>query len=683
MQIGGILQSAVWQLAGFSILLVLVLWKIRDRAQIRREIDLRLVARNSTEEMERGQARESARNQVLEMLVSNEPLGLLLDAIARLVRDQAGGARCIILLKSKGADERVWSREGDFSVAASPGVPEPWLRALQRPRSVPVEVWRHPREFSDPKTDSRWRVFIGALSAQGPAETVPPGMTPLVIRSVPIGDSEASLGAILLVYTEPPGSEPWNKLLTVVAGLAQIAIHHRRYCDEIDFQAHHDALTGLPNRILLDRRLEDGIIEARLLDHRLAVCYLGFDNFKQINDRFSHRAGDEFLAEVATRITAVVGPDDTVARVGGDEFVVLLANPGNTAAAADHAARILEVIRKPMTVNGQDLMATASIGVSVFPSDGQESADLQRQADAAMYYAKSLGKNRVQIFSDNIETLDGVRIEQDLRHGLQRGWFKVYYQPKFTAEGRLAGAEALLRLNHPRHGQIPPGTFIPIAEATGLVIPIGAWVIAEVCRQIAEWRRRARIPLVVAVNVSAIQMSRPDFAGSVEKCLAAHAVPPSCLELEVTESMVIGAESEAHRQMQLLRAIGILISIDDFGTGFSSLSYLHRLQIDAIKLDRSFSQTIATDVAAQRLVRAVIGVARGLGLDVIAEGVETEEQRVQLVAAGCPVMQGYLFARPGPPEALESLLAPDPAGDDLGRLYGALKPLAQSVASPH
>jgi EAL domain-containing protein (putative c-di-GMP-specific phosphodiesterase class I) len=304
-----------------------------------------------------------------------------------------------------------------------------------------------------------------------------------------------------------------------------------------------------------------------------------------------------------------------------------------------------------------------------------------------MYYAKSRGKNCAQAFADNSRTLDGVRMEQDLRHALEKGWFDVYYQPKFTADNRLAGLEALIRLNHPRHGQILPGEFIGIAESTELIVPIGAWVLTEVCRQIAEWRARNLAPVVVAVNVSAVQMSRVDFAKSVEVCLAGHSVPSGCLELEVTESMLIDANSEAHRQMQLLRNGGVEISIDDFGTGFSSLSYLHRLEIDGVKLDRAFVQTIDHDHAAQKLVRAIIAVAQGLGLGVIAEGVETEAQRRELVAAGCPVMQGYLFAHPGPAKAVETLLLSEaqrggtPPGD-LGRLYGAIDAVSRSADAP-
>ncbi len=596
---------------------------------------------------------EGNRNRVLEMLVSNEPMGTVLDAIARLLHDQVPEALCIILVKSNQLQRSVVKENrkqaSEFNVGAAPGVPDEWLTAIGHPRAVPFEVWKQHCEFEDPQREPAWSVFVARLNGASSSQAAPAGSIPAMIRSAPIGDSDGSLGAILMVYPEPGGAEPRNQILRASARLAQIAIEHRRFCDDLDFQAHHDSLTGLPNRILLEQRLEDAIVQSRSRGHRLALLYVDVDAFNQINDRFSHRVGDEFLAEIGRRMKGALRPGDMVARIGGDEFNALLPDVGDSAAASALAHRMLEAVRQPVSVDGHELFATASVGVAMFPDDGEEAVDLGRQADAAMYYAKSLGKNRIQTFADKGDVLDDVRMEQDLRHALQEDWLTVYYQPKFSADGQLAGMEALLRMNHPRHGQILPGQFIPIAEKTELIIPIGAWVIMEVCRQIADWRRRELAPVVVAVNVSAVQVARADFAKSVENCLAAHSVPPCLLELEVTESMVIDRESEAYRQMQLLRNQGVFISIDDFGTGFSSLSYLHRLQIDAVKLDRSFVQSIDTDEAAQRLVRAMIGVAQGLGLEVIAEGVETEEPRLQLVAVGCPVMQGDFFSRPPRP----------------------------------
>ena len=456
--------------------------------------------------------------------------------------------------------------------------------------------------------------------------------------SLPIGDH----GTILLHCPDGPLAGNWEDRLRVLARFAQIGIER-----------------GLPNRALLNDRLESAVMEAQARQQRLGLLCIDVDEFRHINERVSHRSGDAVLIEVARRIRATLRPADMLARIGADEFNVILPEIADATVVLGVATRLLECVRQPMRIDDCDLNVTVSIGMTVFPEDGEEPAALLRQADAAMCYAKTLGRNRVQAFSDNARILDRVRIEQNLRSGLQKGWFRLLYQPKFTATGELAGMEALIRLHHPELGEIQPAQFIPVAESTGLIVPIGGWVIAEVCRQIAEWRLRKRSPVVVAVNVSAVQISRPDFAANVEAALVAASVPPFCLELEVTESMVIDPDSEQHRQMQLLRSLGVSISIDDFGTGFSSLSYLHRLKIDAVKLDRSFVQAIATQRGAQHLVRAMIAVAKGLGVDVIAEGVETDAQRRVLIEAGCPVMQGFLFARPSPPEMVEAFLNPE------------------------
>ncbi len=281
------------------------------------------------------------------------------------------------------------------------------------------------------------------------------------------------------------------------------------------------------------------------------------------------------------------------------------------------------------------------------------------------------------------ETLDRARMEEELRIGLRLGYFVVYYQAKVAADRRVVGFEALVRMNHPEHGLIPPGSFIPIAEESGLIVPLGAWVLEDVCRQVAEWRSRGLGQVPVAVNVSPIQICHADFAKSVEDCLSRYAIPAANLELELTEGVLIGAAGVAQDQLRRLRELGVQLSIDDFGTGYSSLSYLHRLQIDSIKLDRSFVQSIDSDDLARRLVQAMIAVAHALRLGVVAEGVETEAQRTTLIAAGCPLMQGFLFARPQPPGELEDLLrlnawdaappAADPTSGDLLRLTASLQ----------
>lgn len=684
---GGSVSSAA---AGLGAILLAIAWRRRDRRHVRRQKELRLAVRQRTEQLERGQAMEAARNRILEMLVWNAPLESVLEAIAKLACEQMPGAHGVVLLRQPpeplehGCGAVPETAEGCGAakpgIGADPGFPAEWLNVIGQRRAVPYEVWRRPCDYTALDREPAWRIFASLLRGSGEGSRA--AALPATSRSLPIGEAEAPLGAVVLFYPRPAPVSRWEDLLQPVARLAQIAIEHRRFYDELAFRANHDSLTGLPNRSLLEERLERAVFEAELGGARLALLYIDIDEFKQVNDRFGHRAGDALLNEIAVRIRLGLRPCDTVARVGGDEFNVILPDIGSAGGAEEAARRLVESVRQPLRIDGVDFTVTVSVGIAVFPDDGETAPDLQREADAAMYYAKSLGKNRTQTFSDNAAALDAVRLEQDLRRALEEDWFEVYYQPKFTAGGQLAGLEALIRMNHPSHGQILPGNFIPVAESSGLIVGIGAWVIGRVCRQIADWRRRQLAPVVVAVNVSTVQISRMDFAASVEACLASHAVPADCLEIEVTESMVINRDSEEHRQMQLLRGLGVCISIDDFGTGFSSLSYLNRLQVDAVKLDRSFAQSIDTDGGAQHVVRAMVRVAQELGLDVIAEGVETEAQRAHLVAAGCPILQGYLFARPGPPEAIEPLLCAPPPGDDLSRLYGALADGGTPVAWP-
>ena len=625
--------------------------KLRDRRHLLRELDLRNAVSVRTEELERERARERARSGILEMLVANQSLGLVLDGIVQLIRNEIPAARCAVLLH----------RADRTHIAATLGIPPDWIAALNAPHAIPFEVRKQPCVFETPATDPAWKIFTGGIESPPPAS----------VYSQPIGNPDSRTGAILVFGMEafPDGAEIGAEVLPYAARLSQISIEHSRFYDDLRFRAHHDGLTGLPNRVLFEERLSRAVTEARSLRQRLAILYVDLDRFKQINDSMSHRIGDLILCEVAARLGKALRPGDTVARIGGDEFNVLLPDIAANAEAEAISERILKSIRQTMHIEGRTLVVSASVGIAFFPEDGEDAEDLQRDADAAMYCAKGLGRDRVQSFSARNDSLDRVRMEREIRAGLRDNWFVVHYQPKISANGLFGGMEALVRLNHPLHGQIPPAQFIPLSEETGLIVPLGGWVLEEVCRQIAAWRAAGFGEIPVAVNVSPVQIARPDFAQVVEDSLARHAVSPFTLELELTESLLIGGGEESQQQMRRLRAIGITFSIDDFGTGYSSLSYLHRLKVDAIKLDRSFVQSIDTDEAARRLVQAMIGVAQGLGLNVIAEGVETEAQRSALVAAGCPMMQGYLFSRPQPPDALVeflSQLASDP--DDLFRL---------------
>jgi diguanylate cyclase (GGDEF)-like protein len=615
-----------------------IAWRSRERGHLMRERALELAVLERTADLDREHQTERERNRVLEMLVSNEPLGTVLDAVLRSVGAQCPGASCAIVLK----------RGDGCHVAAALGLPGEWLAALRVPHAVPFEVWRMPLVAQRPSSDPAWKVFAAQLKSS----------VPVALYSRPICNAGAQPGAILFLY--PEGAEPGESDIRAAEmgeRMGRLAIEQSRLYDGLQFQAHHDSLTGLANRAAFEDRLDRSLHEAAVLGQRIAVLFVDLDRFKNVNDTFSHRVGDLFLCEIAGRMKKTLRPSDTVARIGGDEFTIVANDVKDANEAGEIAARILDAIRQPLFIDGHEIAASASVGIALFPEDGADAEKLQRAADAAMYCAKDLGRDRAQAFSTRNEILDRVRMDEELRAGLREGYFVVHYQPKVSADRKLAGFEALVRMNHPVHGMIPPMSFIPVAESTGLIVPLGAWVLDEACRQIAAWESRGLRPISVAVNVSPVQICRPDFAESVAECLGRHGVAASSLELELTESLLINAAGVAQDQLRALRILGVRLSIDDFGTGYSSLSYLHRLPVDAIKLDKSFVQSIDTDKLAHQLVHAMIGVAHGLGLKVVAEGVETEGQRDALLEAGCSLMQGFLFARPRPAAELEEFLS--------------------------
>lgn len=641
-------------LLGLSASFLLAFVRVR-MSQVRRERGLEAAVRQRTEELELERSRERCRNRVLEMLAANQSLGNVLDSICSLIQQELPEARAAVLLK----------RHEGWNVASAPGIAAEWVRALSVSHSVPFEVWKKPADFPSPAQNPAWHSFFSRLGENVPAH----------ICSAPAGNPELPVGALLVFNSSRARG---HSVLTSASRLAQLAIEHSRFYEELNFQAHHDSLTGLANRSLFTERLGRSIHEAENRNGKVGLLFIDLDHFKEINDRLSHRAGDLLLTEMADRMRRTVRPGDTVARIGGDEFNILLANINSLEEAEDVAERILKCMREPFTVQGVTMAVSGSVGIAMFPDDGSDPDQLQRDADAAMYCAKNLGRNRIQAFGSRNETLDRVRMEQDLRQALKDGSFEVYYQPKVAADGHFGGLEALLRLNHPVHGQISPATFIPVAEESGLIVQLGAWVLDEVCRQIAEWQSIGLGQVCVAVNVSPLQLTRPDFSSTVRETLNRYGIAPWNLELELTESLLMRGGEESQVQMRELRGLGIRFSLDDFGTGYSSLSYLHRLPVDCIKLDRSFVQCIDSDSNARRLVQAMIGVAQGLGLSVVAEGVETEEQRSVLIAAGCPMMQGYLFARPKPASQVTDLLREGTS--DLDHLSHALRVSAIPVA---
>lgn len=415
---------------------------------------------------------------------------------------------------------------------------------------------------------------------------------------------------------------------------------------QLAWQANHDALTGLPNRYLFEDALARALKTAKRKKQRLALLFLDLDNFKHINDNLGHHLGDRLLAATAERLQARVRDSDTVARFGGDEFVVLLPDVGDAGHAEHIATDIRQVFESPVTLGGGDVTVSVSIGISLYPEDGHSATQLLANGDAAMYRAKQAGRNQVAFFDRDTAARLSSRLQMEnlLRQALAQGELEVRYQPVVScASGRTVGAEALLRWNSPVLGAVSPAVFIPVAEDTGLILGLGAWVLRQACTEAAAWPVVPGRALLLAVNVSTRQFEQPDFAARVVEILAATGLPPARLELEITESLLVSDHAQVSQNMARLREQGIRLSVDDFGTGYSSLSYLAHLPVSTLKIDRAFVARLG-ESTGDTLVHAIIALARGLGLRTVAEGIEEERQYLALRQAGCDDMQGFLFA---------------------------------------
>ncbi|PZD72922.1 putative signaling protein [Acaryochloris thomasi RCC1774] len=434
----------------------------------------------------------------------------------------------------------------------------------------------------------------------------------------------------------------------------------RQYKDEIiQLQAFHDALTGLPNRILFTDRLNLSLAEARRSQHSLAVMFMDLDRFKTINDTLGHSAGDALLQEVANRVKHCLRESDTVARWGGDEFTLLLPNIDHVEDATRTAQRILEAFREVIPLEGHDIYVNTSIGIAFYPADGKEAETLLKNADVALYQAKERGRGIYQLYNRvmNSEASEQFVLRNGLRHALDRQELLLHYQPQVDLlSGRFIGIEALLRWQHPEKGLIPPATFIPLAEETGLIIEIGEWVLRTACQQAVEWQQEGLQPLSIAVNLSARQFYEPNLVEMIADILQETQLDPSSLELEITESTAIKNIDVTQGILAQIQAMGVRIAMDDFGTGYSSLNYLTQLPLDTLKIDRAFIQNLWSEAKELEIIHAVIALGRALDLTVIAEGIDNTEQLDLLRSLNCPIVQGYLTGRPSPANELRGVL---------------------------
>ncbi|MCF8199952.1 MAG: EAL domain-containing protein [Sulfuritalea sp.] len=428
--------------------------------------------------------------------------------------------------------------------------------------------------------------------------------------------------------------------------------------ERINQLAMHDTLTGLPNRYNLQGRLEQALATARRDGGQLALMFIDLDRFKDINDTLGHHVGDDLLQEVAARLTASVRDSDVVARLGGDEFVVVLTDIDATVAGSV-ADKILKSLGVAYSIEGYELHSTPSIGIAIFPDDGRDAETLTRNADIAMYHAKSAGRNNIQFFTAamNQAAKDRHELEVGLHRALERNQLELHYQPQIDGEGRVIGAEALLRWPSPEHGMVSPLSFIPMAEETGLILPIGQWVLATACAQLKTWSTDERLrELRLAVNVSPREFREPGFVDQLHSALDSSGANPARLKLELTESLVLDNIEETIRKMQAIKKLGITFSLDDFGTGYSSLSYLTRLPLDQLKIDRAFVLKLPESTSDGVVTQTIITMAKGLGLNAIAEGVETDAQLNFLETHGCHAYQGYLFSPPLPLSEFEDFV---------------------------
>ena len=584
---------------------------------------------------------ELERRHFLETITQNQPLDESLNHLIRLLENQLPGALCSILLSKPGRFCQVAASSFSRDMMAE------WEGLRLEDISYSLGSSSNEREIS----------FIHDIAGNAPDAVLREWARLLSLKScwsAPVIGPTGTLVSLILVFFHEhrqPHLQDRSRL-EMARDMAGIAIQHSQLTDRLSYQAQHDALTGLPNRFLLEDRLQQAIAYTNRHESQLAVLIIDLDGFKYINDTVGHQCGDQVLIEVARRLRSVIRRTDTVARIGGDEFCLVLSDLRRSSDSFQVAHTCLDILRKPLMIAEHEYSISASIGISCYPEHGTEPEMLQQNADTAMYHAKFNGKNGFQVFTQEINAHLRERLELmgDLRHALENDELHLEYQPQFIADGQLVGFEALLRWNHHKRGMIFPDRFIPVAEETGLIVPIGNWVLNEACRQLAVWRQNGYTGLRVAVNVSTLQFERQDWMDTISDALKKNGVPPSCLELELTETVVMKNCERAATRLTELRALGVSSAIDDFGTGYSSLKYLQNLPIDTLKIDQSFIRNLdsSSDIQSGNgaIVQAIVTLAQQLGLRVVAEGVETNGELEVLRRLGCDFVQGYLFSRP-------------------------------------
>ncbi|MGA2961339.1 MAG: EAL domain-containing protein [Candidatus Korobacteraceae bacterium] len=608
---------------------------VERTAELRGEID----ERRKLEEFEGG------RNRLLELVAKGASVQEVLSELAVVTEAFCTDSRVLLM-----------TGENDLDAPIAPSLSRQFLAAL---KPVLADV-ASPSQIAE--TEMR-AVLITDIGREL-AITYPPelyaqkDMVSWWVAPL-LGSDHKAIGTISMFTSErrQPGKQELDVLLSA-ARIAALAVDHARMQEELFHRAHHDSLTQLPNRRLCDDRITEAIARACRHDGKAGLLCIDLDEFKQVNDTHGHDVGDYVLRTISARLLARLRATDTLSRVGGDEFLAVLDDIRNAEDLEKVAEALRNGVAEPIVFGNIVLKVTASIGAALYPTDGTTTTMLKLHADHAMYRAKERGRNTFQMFSAELseKMANRRRLEGYLHDALDHNGFAIYYQPQYTLLREMIGLEALLRFRTPELTSISPAEFIPVAEQTGLILQIGSWVVREVCRQGKEWRDCGFSPVRISVNVSALELTEDKFAEHVEEALRTSGFEAKYLQIEVTETAVMSNIDEATRQLRELERLGVAVSVDDFGTGHSSLSYLHRLPIDTLKVDRSFVWRITQSEETEAIVRAIVAMANSLGLQVIAEGVETEDQLSAVAKVGCQMIQGYLFSRPLNSEAISAML---------------------------
>ncbi|MBZ0157635.1 MAG: EAL domain-containing protein [Alphaproteobacteria bacterium] len=541
--------------------------------------------------------------------------------------------------------------------------------------SIPDRAWLKDREGRYIAVNEAYGKAVGRTPAEVAGKTDPDIWPHDIAERFRADDREVMRSGKRMIIEErmvtPAGEVEWFETIKTplrdekgeavgTTGIARDITKRKQMEETIRFQAYHDLLTGLPNRTLFMDRLALEVPQAQRTRKRIAVLFLDLDRFKNINDSLGHTIGDHLLQNVADRLKGHMRETDTLARVGGDEFTVLLPLINQVEDAAKIADKIIGIFKTPFITDGHELHITSSIGISIYPEDGTQAETLLKNADIAMYHAKDQGRNNFQFYNPalNIRTLERIQLENRLRQTVEHGELVVHYQPQVSIKTRkMVGAEALVRWRHPEHGLLNPLQFIPVAEEAGIIVSIDQWVLRTACAQLKKWLKAGYPPLYITTNLSARQFQQPNLADTVMCILDETGLPPQSLGIEITETLAMQDTELTARNLKELSAWGVRFSIDDFGTGYSSLSYLKKLPLHKLKIDKSFIMDLTEDPDYQSIVTAVIAMAHSLKLEVTAEGVETEEQVAFLKANGCDEIQGYFFSKPVPADEFGQILS--------------------------